>query len=609
VRGRLCWAIASGFTFALLCQGSALAAWHQPVGGPSPINEAAGQSANNPSLTTIGGVPYVAWDEAGQIRVARLNTAGTAWEKVADSASPINEAANQGAEFPSLTGINGVPYVAWTETDGSLVKQIRVARLNAAGTAWEKVADTPAASPINWSNIRNAFSPSITGINGVPYVAWTENDSASHGQVHVARLNAAGTAWEKVVATASPINSSSAHNAAQADLTSIGGVPYVAWTESDGAHNQIRVARLNAAGTAWERLADSSSPINKAGNQDAFSPSLTSIGGTPYVAWEEYDGTNNEIRVARLNAAGTAWERVADSPSPINRSSTESGQSPSLISIDGIPYVAWFEGDGVSFQIHVARLNAAGSAWEGVADGASPINEASGQVAFYPSLTAVNGVPYVAWQEFDAGGHYQLRVSRLEPEFLAQSVAPGSTTADLSATWHTYGIRFPIGFDYGPSLESSTTPELAPVGSDTATLTQQVSGLAPSSVYQFQSFATAGVSLPRLQAPHPTVFQTTAPPPPPPPPDGGADTTLPQTTITKQPKNKLDGTKAKYKFTSNEPNSTFVCKFDKANFKPCDSGKAKYKHLDDGKHKFQVIATDAAGNADPSPAKDKFKVL
>ena len=32
------------------------------------------------------------------------------------------------------------------------------------------------------------------------------------------------------------------------------------------------------------------------------------------------------------------------------------------------------------------------------------------------------------------------------------------------------------------------------------------------------------------------------------------------------------------------------------------------KKLKDGKHRFQVVATDPAGNADPTPAKDGFKV-
>ena len=43
-------------------------------------------------------------------------------------------------------------------------------------------------------------------------------------------------------------------------------------------------------------------------------------------------------------------------------------------------------------------------------------------------------------------------------------------------------------------------------------------------------------------------------------------------------------------------------------FKPCASP-VKYSKLDPGKHKFQVLAIDAAGNADTTPAKAKWKVL
>ena len=66
--------------------------------------------------------------------------------------------------------------------------------------------------------------------------------------------------------------------------------------------------------------------------------------------------------------------------------------------------------------------------------------------------------------------------------------------------------------------------------------------------------------------------------------------------------------KLKFKFTSDEPGSTFECKVDKKRFKPCTSPR-KVKRLDDGKHKFKVIATDAAGNVDPSAAKDKWRVV
>ena len=94
------------------------------------------------------------------------------------------------------------------------------------------------------------------------------------------------------------------------------------------------------------------------------------------------------------------------------------------------------------------------------------------------------------------------------------------------------------------------------------------------------------------------------------PPGGGGggtpDATAPETTITKHPKKKGTKRKAKFKFESSEPGSSFECKFDKKPFKPCDAPFKKKAKL--GKHKFRVRATDAAGNTDGSPAKFKFKV-
>lgn len=88
----------------------------------------------------------------------------------------------------------------------------------------------------------------------------------------------------------------------------------------------------------------------------------------------------------------------------------------------------------------------------------------------------------------------------------------------------------------------------------------------------------------------------------------GKDKTAPETTIVKGPKARSHKRTAKFKFVSSEANSTFKCKLDKKPFKPCRSPK-KYKRLKPGKHVFQVKAIDAAGNADKTPAKRRFRVL
>lgn len=82
----------------------------------------------------------------------------------------------------------------------------------------------------------------------------------------------------------------------------------------------------------------------------------------------------------------------------------------------------------------------------------------------------------------------------------------------------------------------------------------------------------------------------------------------PDTTISKGAPNKTHKTKVKFKFISSERGSTFECKLDNKPFKSCASPR-KVKHLDESKHKFKVRAIDAALNADPTPAKDKFKVV
>ena len=162
-----------------------------------------------------------------------------------------------------------------------------------------------------------------------------------------------------------------------------------------------------------------------------------------------------------------------------------------------MPYVAWSEFDGTNSELRVSRLNTAATAWQQLVGGASPVNHAADQGAGEPSLTTVAGVPYVAWHEFD-GSNTEVRASRLEPEFTSQTAVASATGATLRADVHTYGIPYPIGFHYGPALASETAADPAPAGSDHVTITSQVGGLRPSTSHPFRPFATAGVPAPRV---------------------------------------------------------------------------------------------------------------
>ena len=165
--------------------------------------------------------------------------------------------------------------------------------------------------------------------------------------------------------------------------------------------------------------------------------------------------------------------------------------------------------------------------------------------------------------------------------------------------WGTWSATAPPG--------TGATAQPPVFGSGQATLQRNIAPNCPTTLDaaddtddSFTDFALAAPT-PRNNATAPTEV----PCPGQPGGGGGGDANDPQTTITKEPKNKSPKRKAKWAFTSDEPGSTFECKLDGRGFKPCDSPYVKRVKV--GKHKFEVAAIDAAGNRDETPDRDRFK--
>ena len=85
------------------------------------------------------------------------------------------------------------------------------------------------------------------------------------------------------------------------------------------------------------------------------------------------------------------------------------------------------------------------------------------------------------------------------------------------------------------------------------------------------------------------------------------DTAAPQTTIDSGPAETVSSPDAAFTFSSTEAGSTFQCRLDGAPFTACTSP-ATYAGLPPGAHTFDVQATDAIGNVDPTPATQTWTI-
>ena len=488
----------------LLAPGVANAAWEQTVGGPSPINLDDDQSAGYPSLAEIGGVPHVAWEEwdgtNDEIRVARLNAAGNAWELVgaaADPASPINHDATRNARDPSLIGIGGVPYVAWSERDAGSNFELRVARLHFSGAFWEPVGQTASpASPVNADPAQDAEGPSLASLGGVPYVGWSESSASTPSQIRVARLNGAGTDWDEIVGGATPINHDTVSGEGlYASLAAVGGVMHVAWAENDGSGREAWVASLNGAGDDWVEVgttADPGSPINVGTNEIATDPVLTDVGGVPHVAWEETAGSDAHIRVSRLHSSGDFWEQVGGGPANLDPGTPAAYAS--LANSGGVPYVSWAESNGSGRKVRVARPNGTNTDWDEVVGGANPIQTAADEHGSYTSLASVGGVPYVAYIDGTSPPNgEQLRVWRLAPEIVSHSAIATANSALVVADVRTYGVRYPMAAQYGPGASlAQRSPIRTSADQQVNTVTLQIDGLPASTAHSYRPIGFDG---------------------------------------------------------------------------------------------------------------------
>jgi hypothetical protein len=177
-----------------------------------------------------------------------------------------------------------------------LIVCLSIAMSVGLGASRADAAWTPAGDVLNVDATRSSMSPGLADIAGTPWVVWGESDAGGIYQVRAARWS--GTAWSAVGGS---LNVDPTRTAYVGQIADVGGTPYVAWVEYDGAVYQVRVKRWT--GSAWQSVGGS---LNVDATKMAREVTITSSAGTPFVAWQEQDASGvNQIRAKRWD--GAAW--------------------------------------------------------------------------------------------------------------------------------------------------------------------------------------------------------------------------------------------------------------------------------------------------------------
>lgn len=320
--------------------------------------------ALGPEVTAGNGTIYAAWGEwkSGSPQVIYVkHLVHGAW--VQDGSAVSGD-----GQDPSLSVVQGTPFIAWASNGTN------VARLENGQWLTE-------AAPLNITPGTNSRNPCLASDpNGMVYTVWSEYSASSIGQVYVKHRVSAGT-W---VQDGLALNVNQSRDTSNPSLAFIGDTPYVAWDEDFGG---IFVKHLS--GNNW--VSDGGALNYISVFAGVSNPCLINHEGTLLAAFSETDGVN-QVYVEHLSQG--QW--VLDGSRSLNLVPRNPADAPRMAVVKGVLLIVWSEITGTSAQIYVKHFSAETWAQDGGSLNVDPTKAANA-----PSITVLDGIPYVGWSESD----------------------------------------------------------------------------------------------------------------------------------------------------------------------------------------------------------------
>ncbi|HEX4034493.1 MAG TPA: hypothetical protein VHX66_08625 [Solirubrobacteraceae bacterium] len=335
---------------------------------------------------------------------------------------------------------DNVPWVVWYE-EGATHTTVSPLSGNEMVFAAEGVQDGAADGGFHWQVVGNNAQGELDTSGTAP-----QNFGSCAANVtseEACSLNASPTAnAEDPRVAAGTMNS--------ADPT----VPWVAWDETVGGHQQVFVSRLTGTGAAARfALVNNGQPISTGAN-DSTRPDITFSGNTPYVSWREDTGGGVETAFVGhfVNAASPTF--VLDgSNTSLTPTTTADVREPISSGCTANP----FNADGATCQ-----GGAMGTPFFLFTNGASPV-----------------GLFADAYQP--------------DAPLTGASSGVGQTTATVSGSVYPEGARTSVTFQFGTTTAYGQSTPAQVTGPDNAVdaLSATLSGLPAATTIHYRAVATS----------------------------------------------------------------------------------------------------------------------
>jgi len=300
-------------------------------------------SSGNSYVTWYGhdGLDY----EIYWVKVDAAGTPGTV-QKISTHADNVYK-----HDYDPQIGVDssGNSYVTWYGQYGTRSYDIYWVAIDAAGTPGTVQKISTHADNVSGSD----YSPQIaTDSAGNSYVVWYGSDGYDN-EIYWVHVDAAGTPGtvQKISTHADNISASDYNPQIAVDSSQNS---YAAWHCSDGYDNEIYWVHVDAAGTPGTVQKISTHADNE--NEDDFSPQIAvDSSQNSYVVWHGYDGSDDEIYWAHIDAAGT--------PGTVQKISTHADNENEddwfpRIGVDssGNSLITWQGDDGNDWEIYFVSV-------------------------------------------------------------------------------------------------------------------------------------------------------------------------------------------------------------------------------------------------------------